>query len=507
MRRLSYLLALVALAGSVLQAQTAQPWQTGTYVYDGAGNVKSIGTDQYRYDGRSRVLSGTAGPDHSQSATYDAWGNIRTMTTDGTTLTFGVNAATNRLTVQVDPVTGQPYNVFGTYDAAGRLLNAAGIGNSFVYDGNDTVTRTTVDNTTKVHLYTVDDERIASVTIAGGVETRSDWTLRDQTGRVVRRLERNGAQWTWKEDYIYAGQRLHAAEVDTPARVLHFFSDHLGSPRLITGNGGAKVSLHTYFPFGAEVTAPGQDNEKLKFTGHERDSATLDYMHARYYAVTWGRFISVDPEVGSVDRRRSQNWNRYAYAENNPVANVDPDGRQSAPAVSPSSAGPMAPLSMAIHHVHQMHTNPSYRNAMVDSVRSVGRGLRTMRDFSMMTASMLITMTIRRPFIVTPNGVVMPPKDVNLVPTATGTGWLQIHTSHDHDGVSPHTHRPEVHEGPGGEIDVERTTEPTTPADIDEADQRVKDGELRPRTDRKDKGDKEKPKPKKPNQDKPGKAV
>jgi RHS repeat-associated protein len=65
----------------------------------------------------------------------------------------------------------------------------------------------------------------------------------------------------------------------------------------------------------------------MKFTGHERDSATLDYMHARYYTGEWGRFLSVDPAWESADLRRPQSWNRYSYVLNNPVNMVDPDGK------------------------------------------------------------------------------------------------------------------------------------------------------------------------------------
>lgn len=329
-RKLAVLAVMSSVGTLPVAAQTTQ-WTTGTYFYDGAGNVRLIGTDQFTYDALSRVVTGNAGPNRSQSATYDAWGNIRTLTTNGTQLTFGVNASTNRLTESIDPVTGQSYNVYGTYDAAGRLTSVPA-GNSFVYDGADTVTRSTVDSTTKVHLYTVNDERIASVTLMGGAEIRSDWTLRDARGKVLRRLEKNGTLWTWKEDYIHRDGSLLAAEVDTPARTLHFFPDHLGSPRLITGNGGVKVALHTYLPFGTEATAANQDTEKLKFTGHERDANSLDYMHARYYNPNWGRFQSVDPVVDQTKAvHESQRWNRYTYVLNNPVKNNDPDGRETNP--------------------------------------------------------------------------------------------------------------------------------------------------------------------------------
>ena len=51
-----------------------------------------------------------------------------------------------------------------------------------------------------------------------------------------------------------------------------------------------------------------------------------DYMHARYYSSNLGRFLSVDPVGGTVGS--SQSWNRYAYVENNPIASIDPTGRE-----------------------------------------------------------------------------------------------------------------------------------------------------------------------------------
>ena len=146
---------------------------------------------------------------------------------------------------------------------------------------------------TKIHWYTASDERIASIAIGNGAEAGSEWTLRDASGRVWRRLQKSGTQWNWKEDDIYAGTQLLAAETaPPPGPDAALFPDHLGTPRLITANGGTNVALHTYYPFGGEATASSQDGEKLKFTGHERDADNLAYMHARYYAPKWGRFLS-----------------------------------------------------------------------------------------------------------------------------------------------------------------------------------------------------------------------
>jgi RHS repeat-associated protein len=75
--------------------------------------------------------------------------------------------------------------------------------------------------------------------------------------------------------------------------------------------------------------------ELLKFTAHERDllsgsgQYTLDYMHARYFMSAAGRFLSVDPSMDLKKTiRNPQEWNRYAYVENNPIRYTDPDGRE-----------------------------------------------------------------------------------------------------------------------------------------------------------------------------------
>lgn len=52
------------------------------------------------------------------------------------------------------------------------------------------------------------------------------------------------------------------------------------------------------------------------------------YFGARYYRADIGRFTTVDPEM-TLDENLvdPQKWNRYAYARNNPLKYVDPDGR------------------------------------------------------------------------------------------------------------------------------------------------------------------------------------
>jgi RHS repeat-associated protein len=134
-------------------------------------------------------------------------------------------------------------------------------------------------------------------------------------------------------------------------------SDQLGTPRIILDKTGerANVTRHDYLPFGEELlagtggrtTAQGysaSDGLRQKFTDKERDAETgLDYFPARYYASVQGRFTGVDRYDINIERQsiaddersertfvqyisQPQQWNRYAYAINNPLKYVDPLG-------------------------------------------------------------------------------------------------------------------------------------------------------------------------------------
>jgi RHS repeat-associated protein len=69
------------------------------------------------------------------------------------------------------------------------------------------------------------------------------------------------------------------------------------------------------------------------YTGHVNDPETnLVYMQARYYDPATGHFLSVDPTAPSAGNVPT--FSRYAYASNNPVGNIDPNGKQSLPLAS-----------------------------------------------------------------------------------------------------------------------------------------------------------------------------
>lgn len=305
---------------------TAVPWTTGTYAYDAAGNITGTGDDRFVYDVYSRIKSGTAAGGTSNEVTqqyaYDRWGNLTSIQTGTTTIPLTVASATNRLTA----VNGTTVS----YDDAGEVVQYGSL--SYTYDGTGMMTSSGISNVpSALYLYTPGDERMASVLVSGTVEISSSWSFRDGFGRVLRRFDRQkqSSQWTWlwRQDYIYNGMQMLAAENDSSPKIRHYHADHLGTPRVITDGGGMLIGLHTYFPYGGELSAAASGiNDNQRFTGHERDASGLDYMHARYYNWGWGRFLSVDP-ARSAKPKAPQSWNRYSYAADNPLKYVDRNGQ------------------------------------------------------------------------------------------------------------------------------------------------------------------------------------
>ncbi|HEX8153119.1 MAG TPA: RHS repeat-associated core domain-containing protein [Thermoanaerobaculia bacterium] len=338
---------VIAPPASAAQALRAMPnagngaLVIGSYRYDGRGNMSAItgtaGAESYVYDPFGRVSRGSMGTAGLwQEYVYDRYGNLKTIRTQGAAeRRLGVNAESNR--IDLPTVGGTTSNVVGGYDASGNQTSLSwtdpGLNATFVFDGVGMVRESTVSGARRVYLYTPNDERIATFDAVTGVQ---QWSAREFSGQVMRRFTRQGSTGAlqWSEDYVYRGAEMLASYVSGPEKVTHYFPDHAGSPRLITGAGGAKISDHRYYPFGEEITARDQDAEMKKFTGHERDSipglsaADIDYMHARYYGVSQGRFFSIDAAPGKPGL--PQSWNRYTYARNNPVNRIDPDGQRDA---------------------------------------------------------------------------------------------------------------------------------------------------------------------------------
>lgn len=112
------------------------------------------------------------------------------------------------------------------------------------------------------------------------------------------------------------------ASAQTAVEYIH--TDALGTPVAVTNSAGAVIERSVYEPYGQLINRPLTDGPG--FTGHLQDATTgLTYMQQRYYDSQLGAFLSVDP-VNAYGSPVGQ-FNRYRYANNNPYAFLDPDGR------------------------------------------------------------------------------------------------------------------------------------------------------------------------------------
>jgi RHS repeat-associated protein len=260
-------------------------------------------TITYQYDSLKRLLTATSAIHGSTSwqenYTYDGFGNLTTMA-PYPTLNMGVNWQTNQLT------NGTGYDSYGnvtslpapstttmSYDVGNRMVNVNGA-QLYAYDqGNQRVYYRNTSGVETIYLYGAGGQKLAAYQ---ATVTSQAITLTFQSGNV------------------YFAGKLVGAENNAVA------VDGLGSVRWSAAGGG-----HTYYPYGVEYSTSSGDTEK--YATYTRDSLTgFDYAMNRYYFSQWGRFMSPDPSWGSARPGLPQSWNRYWYANGDPVNNSDPSG-------------------------------------------------------------------------------------------------------------------------------------------------------------------------------------
>lgn len=148
----------------------------------------------------------------------------------------------------------------------------------------------------------------------------------------MRRLTRGWLRaQTWVVLLVLVTSAVARPAAQSGAVITEYYHvDAAGSLRVVTNQAGQVDRTYDYGPFGELDNVPcTQTQDARLYTGQERDRETcLDYFGARYYRATSGRFLTMDPVL---DQEKAlldpQQWNRYAYARNNPTRFIDPDGR------------------------------------------------------------------------------------------------------------------------------------------------------------------------------------
>ena len=251
---------------------------------------------------------------------YDVWANLLSAT-----VTQGNPPALSVAVTTKNQITGY------CYDAAGNLIIQGACGPALVYQYDAENRMTTTAGVT--YTYDGDGKRVKK---SNG---KLYWYGTSSDSLVETDLAGNNAT-----DFVFfSGKRI--ARRDPAGTISYFFSDHLGSSRVVTNATGTIVEDSDFYPFGGERVVVDALNNQYKFTGKERDlESNLDFFIARYYSSNLGRFLSPDEFTsGPVDAFSSsdplppgplpyaeitnpQSLNKYTYTYNSPLRYTDPDG-------------------------------------------------------------------------------------------------------------------------------------------------------------------------------------
>ena len=223
---------------------------------------------------------------------------------------------------------------------------------TYTWNSRNQLVSSVDSNYSTSYVYGQDGQR--SNKYAQGSETlyfNKMWTLHTDSGNSTY-----GGQYAKN---VYLGEtrivtKLTRADQKTAHEEMYkqyfYHSDHLGSASMISDWEGKEYQRIEYTPYGEtwveKTSNSGSEFLPYKFTGKEVDQETgLYYYGARYLDPKYSMWISTDPalgeyipEMGKGNAKDSGslpgmggvynhiNGNLYAYAGNNPVKYVDPDG-------------------------------------------------------------------------------------------------------------------------------------------------------------------------------------
>ena len=319
------------------------------YTYDAAGNIQTVTTGgtnvpaaaaskTYTYDAQGQLATETNGG-ASRAYAYDTVGNIRSVTTDGAVIkSFGyTNPSWPDLLTSVT-VGGTTKDIL--YEGQTQTSGIPSSGNPVTYyNGKDySFTWTKGRQLTSA---TVDGEQGSYPYAMSGVRSNKQvgdttYTYTTLSGKVMRQTwgDNNALEFVYDDgNQPFAVIYKHGQTTE----LYYYVLNAQGDVSAILDSSGRLAASYDYDAWGnctvydssAKVlTDPTSiaNLNPLRYRGYYYDAETgFYYLQSRYYDPAICRFINADT-FATTDANGFLSANMFAYCENNPIMRVDADG-------------------------------------------------------------------------------------------------------------------------------------------------------------------------------------
>jgi RHS repeat-associated protein len=290
--------------------------QSLTYFYDHVSDLTGVSDSVYTgaasaaltnlaYDDLHRVTSLTR-PGITQTVNYgyNSIGNILTNGENGTTAySYG-----SRLPHAVKSANGTNY----AYDQNGNMLMRGN--QQLVYDPENRLTLAVMTNSTVAFGYDANGARLwKQGAVTNSLQVWIDGIYEEKDGKTLY--------------HILAGDRIVCTFDSAGITTEYYHPDHIHSTSVETDASGNPYQHFEYSAFGQSryTSSSTAFPVSRRYTAEVLDEETGLYFYgARYYDPQLGRFIQPDTVIPN--EFDPQSYDRYAYALNNPLKIIDPNG-------------------------------------------------------------------------------------------------------------------------------------------------------------------------------------
>ena len=267
--------------------------QTTIYTYDPVGNRE---TETISMDGT--VV---------ESTTYDYDDNDRIIetVTNGVVTTYIYD---NNGNLKLAEVQGSPAQTAYVWDLENRLVEV------LTTDGAGALEQVE-------YVYDADGRRVAST--VDGVETRYLIDTMQPYDQVVVEYTVEGGSYQTQASYLYGADLISQHR---EGETLFYLEDRHSGVRQLADASGTVTDTYSYDAYGNVLESTGDSENNYLYRGEQFDpNADLQYLRARYYDPSVGRFASTDPFEGMLETPVS--LHRYLYGNANPITFHDPSGK------------------------------------------------------------------------------------------------------------------------------------------------------------------------------------